>query len=84
MYLTTLYVFVCAPSQIVALCLFLCPVNIHDLDVCRFSFPLDVSVGLADGRILSLLWPAVRHDLVRSLSRPCFRRTFFTRPSIGR
>ena len=40
MYFTTLYVFVCAPSQIVALCLFLCPVNIHDLDVCRFSFPL--------------------------------------------
>ena len=49
-----------------------------------FFFPLGTSVGLADDRILSILWPAAMHALVRSLSRPCLRRTFFTRSSIGR
>ena len=78
---TTLHVFVYTPSQMVALW---CPVNTRALDDCRFSFPLGTSVGLADDRILSLLWPAVTHALVRSMSRPCFRRTFFTRSSIGR
>ena len=52
---TTLHVFVYTPSQMVALRLFLCPVNTRALDDCRFSFPLGISVGLADGRILSLL-----------------------------
>ena len=73
---TTLHVFVCTPSQMVTLCLFWCPVNTRTLDDCRFFFPLGTSVGLADDRILSILWPAAVHALVRSLSRPCFRRTF--------
>ena len=76
--------FVCTPSQMVTLCLFWCPVNTRTLDDCRFSFPwVQVSVSQTD-RILSILWPAAMHALVRSLSRPCFRRTFFTRSSIGR
>ena len=49
-----------------------------------FFFPLGTSVGLADYSMLSLLWPATMLTLVRSLSRPCLRRTFFTRSSIGR
>ena len=75
---------ICAPSHLAPRIPFLYTVVRHTLSVCHSSFPLYVSVGLADGRILSLLWPAVRYDLVRSLSRPCLRRTFFTRLSIGR
>ena len=72
---TTLHVFVCTPSQMVTLCLFWCPVNTRTLDD-SFFFPLGTSVGLPDDRILSILWPAAVHALVRSLSQPCFRRTF--------
>ena len=83
---TTLHVFMCTPLQMVTLCLYVYSgaQSIYAPLTTVVFFPLGTSIGLADYSMLSLLWPATMHTLVRSLSRPCLRRTFFTRSSIGR